>query len=78
MELNHLLIMMFPVVFNCCVCFCICICSCTLRRRRRRHYYVLIGAGNYVKMVHNGIEYGDMQLIGECYDILKVRVLIVL
>lgn len=29
------------------------------------------GAGNYVKMVHNGIEYGDMQLIGECYDILK-------
>jgi len=30
-----------------------------------------IGAGNYVKMVHNGIEYGDMQLIGECYDILK-------
>jgi 6-phosphogluconate dehydrogenase len=22
-------------------------------------------------MVHNGIEYGDMQLIGECYDILK-------
>ena len=31
-----------------------------------------IGAGNYVKMVHNGIEYGDMQLIGECYDILKV------
>lgn len=31
-----------------------------------------IGAGNYVKMVHNGIEYGDMQLIGEVYDILKV------
>merc|ERR1711935_999597 len=30
-----------------------------------------IGAGNYVKMVHNGIEYGDMQLIAECYDILK-------
>uniref|UniRef100_A0A7S0TBR0 6-phosphogluconate dehydrogenase, decarboxylating n=1 Tax=Pseudo-nitzschia delicatissima TaxID=44447 RepID=A0A7S0TBR0_9STRA len=30
-----------------------------------------IGSGNYVKMVHNGIEYGDMQLIGECYDILK-------
>ena len=29
------------------------------------------GAGNYVKMVHNGIEYGDMQLIGESYDILK-------
>jgi 6-phosphogluconate dehydrogenase len=36
-----------------------------------------IGAGNYVKMVHNGIEYGDMQLIGEVYDILKVRVCVV-
>jgi 6-phosphogluconate dehydrogenase len=30
-----------------------------------------IGSGNYVKMVHNGVEYGDMQLIGEVYDILK-------
>jgi len=30
-----------------------------------------IGSGNYVKMVHNGIEYGDMQLISEVYDILK-------
>ena len=30
-----------------------------------------IGAGNYVKMVHNGIEYGDMQLIAEAYDVLK-------
>jgi len=29
------------------------------------------GAGNYVKMVHNGIEYGDMQLISEAYDILR-------
>ena len=29
------------------------------------------GAGHYVKMVHNGIEYGDMQLIAEVYDILK-------
>jgi 6-phosphogluconate dehydrogenase len=29
------------------------------------------GSGNYVKMVHNGIEYGDMQLIAEAYDILK-------
>jgi len=28
------------------------------------------GAGHYVKMVHNGIEYGDMQLIGEIYDLL--------
>ncbi|KAL4425619.1 hypothetical protein ABPG75_009635 [Micractinium tetrahymenae] len=30
------------------------------------------GSGNYVKMVHNGIEYGDMQLIAEAYDVLKV------
>ncbi|TOZ06636.1 NADP-dependent phosphogluconate dehydrogenase [Leuconostoc pseudomesenteroides] len=29
------------------------------------------GAGHYVKMVHNGIEYGDMELIAESYDILK-------
>jgi 6-phosphogluconate dehydrogenase len=28
------------------------------------------GAGHYVKMVHNGIEYGDMQLIAETYDVL--------
>jgi 6-phosphogluconate dehydrogenase len=34
-----------------------------------------IGSGNYIKMVHNGIEYADMQLIGEVYDILKVRCL---
>lgn len=33
-----------------------------------------IGAGNYVKMIHNGIEYGDMQLIGEIYDILRTVV----
>lgn len=31
-----------------------------------------IGSGNYVKMVHNGIEYGDMQLIAEIYDLLKI------
>lgn len=31
-----------------------------------------IGSGNYIKMVHNGIEYADMQLIGEVYDLLKV------
>lgn len=31
-----------------------------------------LGAGNYVKMVHNGIEYGDMQLISEAYELLKV------
>jgi 6-phosphogluconate dehydrogenase len=30
------------------------------------------GAGHYVKMVHNGIEYGDMQLICEAYNILKL------
>jgi 6-phosphogluconate dehydrogenase len=30
------------------------------------------GAGHYVKMVHNGIEYGDMQLICEAYHLLKV------
>jgi len=30
-----------------------------------------LGAGNYVKMIHNGIEYGDMQLIGEVYDIMR-------
>lgn len=29
------------------------------------------GAGHYVKMVHNGIEYGDMQLIAESYSVLK-------
>jgi 6-phosphogluconate dehydrogenase len=29
------------------------------------------GAGHFVKMVHNGIEYGDMQLIGEAYNILR-------
>ena len=30
------------------------------------------GAGHYVKMVHNGIEYGDMQLICEAYNIMKL------
>ena len=29
------------------------------------------GAGHYVKMVHNGIEYGDMQMICEAYDVLR-------
>jgi 6-phosphogluconate dehydrogenase len=29
-----------------------------------------LGAGHYVKMIHNGIEYGDMQLIAEVYDLL--------
>jgi 6-phosphogluconate dehydrogenase len=32
-----------------------------------------VGSGTYVKMVHNGIEYGDMQLIAEVYDVLKVK-----
>ena len=31
-----------------------------------------VGSGNYVKMVHNGIEYGDMQLIAEAYTVLRV------
>lgn len=30
------------------------------------------GAGHYVKMIHNGIEYGDMQLICEAYQLMKV------
>ncbi|KAI3851989.1 hypothetical protein MKW98_019988 [Papaver atlanticum] len=30
------------------------------------------GSGNFVKMVHNGIEYGDMQLISEAYDVLRM------
>ncbi|CAM9470284.1 unnamed protein product [Ectocarpus sp. 12 AP-2014] len=34
-------------------------------------YLGSIGSGNYVKMVHNGVEYGDMQLIAEVYDVLK-------
>jgi len=29
------------------------------------------GAGHYVKMVHNGIEYGDMQVIAEAYDVMR-------
>ncbi len=29
------------------------------------------GAGHYVKMVHNGIEYGDMQLVGESYHLMR-------
>ena len=32
------------------------------------------GAGHYVKMVHNGIEYADMQLIAESYDLLRYGV----
>ena len=33
------------------------------------------GAGHFVKMVHNGIEYGDMQLISEVYQIMRDRLL---
>lgn len=33
-------------------------------------YLGSIGSGNYVKMVHNGIEYGDMQLIAEVREAL--------
>src|SRR5208282_3403431 len=32
------------------------------------------GAGHFVKMVHNGIEYGDMQLIGEAYHLLSAGI----
>ena len=32
------------------------------------------GAGNFVKMVHNGIEYGDMQLISEAYDLSLIHI----
>src|SRR5450432_4270308 len=38
------------------------------------HYMGPDGAGHYVKMVHNGIEYGDMQLICEAYAILKATI----
>ena len=31
----------------------------------------LNGAGHFVKMVHNGIEYSDMQLIAESYDLMR-------
>ena len=32
------------------------------------------GSGHFVKMVHNGIEYGDMQLICEAYHLMKVKI----
>ena len=47
------------------------------RRPRRRgallHHIGTDGAGHFVKMVHNGIEYADMQFIGEAYDLLEGR-----
>ena len=39
--------------------------------KRVVHISVQNGAGHYVKMVHNGIEYGDMQLICEAYFMMK-------
>jgi 6-phosphogluconate dehydrogenase len=30
-----------------------------------------VGSGNYVKMIHNGVEYADMQLIAEVYDVMR-------
>ena len=42
------------------------------KRKLFSFIYFIINAGNYVKMVHNGIEYGDMQLISEAYDVLKM------
>ena len=47
-------------------------CAAQVKGEACTGYCGPIGAGNYVKMVHNGIEYGDMQLISEVYDILKV------
>jgi 6-phosphogluconate dehydrogenase len=46
------------------------------RRARRtatalRHHIGPGGAGHFVKMVHNGIEYGDMQLICEAYALFQ-------
>jgi len=35
------------------------------------HFIGPVGAGHYVKMVHNGIEYADMQLICEAYHIMR-------
>ena len=40
-------------------------------RRPAATYIGVGGAGHYVKMVHNGIEYADMQLITEAYDLFK-------
>ena len=43
--------------------------SCKSRRRALLRLGGREGAGHYVKMVHNGIEYGDMQFISEAYTI---------
>jgi len=46
-------------------------CAAQVRDGACSSYVGPIGSGNYVKMVHNGIEYGDMQLIAEAYDIMR-------
>ena len=46
-------------------------CAAQVRDGACSNYVGPIGSGNYVKMVHNGIEYGDMQLIAEAYDITR-------
>jgi 6-phosphogluconate dehydrogenase len=43
------------------------------RRRRASPTSARAAPGHFVKMVHNGIEYGDMQLIAEAYDLLRKR-----
>jgi len=54
--------MMEPIITKCAAQVADGPCTC---------YIGPIGSGNYVKMVHNGIEYGDMQLIAEVYDCLR-------
>ena len=46
-------------------------CATQVRDEACTSYIGPNGSGNYVKMVHNGIGYGDMQLIAEAYNILK-------
>ncbi len=43
------------------------------RRRRAARTSAPTAPGHFVKMVHNGIEYADMQLIAEAYDLLRQR-----
>ena len=51
--------------------------TCSRRSRRKTEAGPCVthvgpdGAGHFVKMVHNGIEYGDMQLIAEAWDVLR-------
>merc|ERR1712232_950096 len=46
-------------------------CAAQVGHKACTAYLGPVGSGNYVKMVHNGIEYADMQLIAEVYDVLK-------